>query len=262
MDNRVLKAILILIVCTPAMLVVSLVIYEIVRAHQVPSRMTSGTNEPNGTIGPRFGSCERAQPDPRDCASYYSCEGGQARLTRCPAGNHFDPERLSCVGINQSSCGKSSPSPPSSPPPSLSQVEAEETRLTSQGEISLLRARLATLSDSQVELVVPGRAGNPGNTRLVEQILSQQDWDFFFPERDPAYTYTNFLKAVSKFPAVCQPDSPEKCRRVLATMFAHITQETGEHSDISQLPPWRQGSQEPRYLSLCHKEPAKGKKCP
>ena len=201
---------------------------------------------------PLPGGCVGDSPDPLDCSSYYSCLGGVSSHSQCPPHHHFDQYKLSCVWIHQSSCGKSSPSLPasssSSPPsqspdvpPSLSEVEAEETRLTGQGEIRQLRSRLATLPSLQVELVRPGRAVNPANTRLVEQILSQQDWDFLFPQRHPAYTYTNFLKAVSKFPAVCHPDSPARCRQVLATMFAHFTQETGGHNPSGEVPEWRQG---------------------
>ena len=239
------KVILIVLGCVLALVIAGLIGYDAAKSRY--QRVRGGEEEDSsGSGGP--GVCQRARPHPQDCASYYSCEGGQARLTECPPHKHFDQYKLSCVWIHQSSCGKSSSSPPSPPPPvdpevppSLSQVEAEEVRLTSQGEISQLRARLATLPSSQVELVRPGRAVNPGNTRLVEQIVSQEAWDFLFPQRHPAYTYTNFLKAVSKFPAVCHPDSEEKCREMLATMFAHFTQETGGHNPNSEVPEWRQG---------------------
>ena len=46
---------------------------------------------------------------------------------------------------------------------------------------------------------------------------------------------SRFLQAIGKFPAVCQDytdgrDSEAICRRTLATMFAHFTQETGGHN--------------------------------
>ena len=47
-----------------------------------------------------------------------------------------------------------------------------------------------------------------------------------YPQRHAAYTYTNFLRAVSAFPGVCHPDSAATCRAVLATMFAHFAQVT------------------------------------
>jgi len=113
--------------------------------------------------------------------------------------------------------------------------------MTSQGEISILKKRLATLPSVQVELVRPGRAANPANTKLVESIIKEKDWEFLFPQRHSAYTYTNFLKAIAKFPAVCHPDSEATCRKVLATMFAHFTQETGGHNPSGGVPQWRQG---------------------
>lgn len=104
-----------------------------------------------------------------------------------------------------------------------------------------IRSRLSTLSSIDVELVRPGRPANPANTKLVESIIKAKDWEYLFPQRHSSYTYTNFLKAVSKFPAVCHPDSPDRCRQVLATMFAHFTQETGGHNPSGSVPEWRQG---------------------
>jgi len=100
---------------------------------------------------------------------------------------------------------------------------------------------LSTLSSIDVELVRPGRPANPDNTKLVESIIKEKDWDYLFPQRHKSYTYTNFLKAVSKFPGVCHPDSPDRCRQVLATMFAHFTQETGGHNPSGGVEEWRQG---------------------
>ncbi|MCY4472329.1 MAG: chitinase [Kistimonas sp.] len=71
-------------------------------------------------------------------------------------------------------------------------------------------------------------------------------WEFLFPRRSPEYTYTNFLRAVGKFPAFCGSytdgrDSDAICRKALATMFAHFTQETGGHTAHWDEPEWRQG---------------------
>ena len=49
-----------------------------------------------------------------------------------------------------------------------------------------------------------------------------------------------------KFPAVCAQyrdgrDSEAICRRTLATMFAHFTQETGGHNPAGTVEEWRQG---------------------
>ena len=56
-----------------------------------------------------------------------------------------------------------------------------------------------------------------------------------------------FLQAVGKFPAVCADytdgrNSEDICRRTLATMFAHFTQETGAHNPSDkEFDEWRQG---------------------
>lgn len=66
-----------------------------------------------------------------------------------------------------------------------------------------------------------------------------------FPMRATEYTYSNFLKAIGKFPAVCGTytdgrDSDAICRKILATMFAHFAQETGGHESWRDIPEWRQ----------------------
>ena len=39
----------------------------------------------------------------------------------------------------------------------------------------------------QVELVRPGRAANPANTQLVESIVTEEDWEFLFPQVQCVY---------------------------------------------------------------------------
>ena len=75
-----------------------------------------------------------------------------------------------------------------------------------------------------MDKVVPGRRDNPANVRTVEQLLPAAQFAALFPRAAAAYTYTNFLKAVAKFPSVCP--EPGLCRKTLATMFAHFEQET------------------------------------
>ena len=41
------------------------------------------------------------------------------------------------------------------------------------------------------------------NVQRVMSLFSQADWDRGFPLADPIYTYTDFLRAVAKFPAFC-----------------------------------------------------------
>lgn len=72
--------------------------------------------------------------------------------------------------------------------------------------------------------MTPGRPGNPANVLVLESVLSPAQFSQFFPRAHPAYTYTNLLRAVAKFPAICE--QPDICRRTLANMFAHFQQET------------------------------------
>ena len=44
-------------------------------------------------------------------------------------------------------------------------------------------------------------------------------------------------------------DSEAICRRTLATMFAHFTQETGGHNPNGEVEEWRQGLVYLRYVS-------------
>jgi len=198
------------------------------------------------------GKCSKHQEDPKNCGKYYYCNNGEVQHRNCPMFHHFDQQQQKCLWIHLSSCGKedddidNSDNPPQPTPgdnsvPSLSKVLADEEKITSHGDINILKARLVTLPSEEVELVRPGRAANPPNTKLVETIIAETDWEFLFPTRHPSYSYTNFLKAISKFPAVCYAANPSTCRKVLATMFAHFTQETGAHNPSLRVPEWRQG---------------------
>lgn len=125
----------------------------------------------------------------------------------------------------------------------LNQVEA---KLTSTELMAAVKASIATRTNAEVEQIAVGREQNPENVKRLEAILSASDWDFLFPHRAPEYTYLNMLKAVGKFPALCGSysdgrDSDAICRKTLATMFAHFTQETGGHTADWDVAEWRQG---------------------
>ena len=128
----------------------------------------------------------------------------------------------------------------------LSELEAKEAELTDSDLMRMVKASIATRDNMVVEQISPLNVSNPENVKLVENIISASDWEFLFPERSPEYTYTNFLKAVGKFPAFCGSyedgrDAEAICRKSLATMFAHFTQETGGHTSHWDVPEWRQG---------------------
>ena len=85
-------------------------------------------------------------------------------------------------------------------------------------------ATSCTLNNTQVEAIEPGAANNPQNVKTVEKILPEFKFNGFFLSKNAAYTYTNFLRAIGKFPTICKHSA--KCPKVLASMFAHIQQET------------------------------------
>jgi len=126
----------------------------------------------------------------------------------------------------------------------LSQLRADEERLTADPLMRKVRQSVRTLDNAQVEAVVPGRADNPDNVRRVEALLGPLQFEHLFPLRAPQYTYRGLLQAIAKFPAICaaydQADADAICRRTLATMFAHFAQETGGHNASHAIPQWRQ----------------------
>jgi len=196
--------------------------------------------------------CIHNRDDPEDCSQFYFCNSGTLEHRHCPKFHHFDTVKLECLWIHQANCGSKSGDDDTSLDtdttttdadgiPSLKKVLDDEVKLTSSDKINLIKARLVTLPSEEVELVQPGRSDNPSNTKLVESIITSEDWEFLFPARHKSYSYTNFLRAIAKFPAVCYSSNPDICRKVLATMFAHFTQETGAHNPSLQVPEWRQG---------------------
>jgi len=126
-----------------------------------------------------------------------------------------------------------------------SDLAKKEKELTSFPLMASVKETIQTLDNAQVEMIEPGRAANPANVKRVEGIVKASDWEYLFPLRAQAYTYSNFLKAVGKFPALCKTyndgrDSDAICRKELATMFAHFAQETGGHESWRPEAEWRQ----------------------
>ncbi|HHD7241127.1 TPA: glycoside hydrolase family 19 protein [Enterobacter cloacae] len=126
-----------------------------------------------------------------------------------------------------------------------SDLTKKEKELTDFPLMKSVKDTIRTLDNAQVEQIEPGRAANPVNVKRVEGILKESDWEYLFPLRAKDYSYSNFLKAVGKFPALCDTyndgrDSEAICRKELATMFAHFAQETGGHESWRPEPEWRQ----------------------
>jgi chitodextrinase len=110
-----------------------------------------------------------------------------------------------------------------------SDLAKKEHELTSFPLMASVKDTIRTLDNAQVEMIEPGRAANLDNVKRVEGIVKESDWEYLFPMRAASYTYSNFLKAVGKFPALCKSyndgrDSDAICRKELATMFAHFAQ--------------------------------------
>jgi GH18 family chitinase/chitodextrinase len=112
------------------------------------------------------------------------------------------------------------------------QARSLATRAGIDQQLALFRAALRVLPDDQVEQVLPGLATNPDNVKRVETVCSEATFNKIFPVRHVSYTYTNLLRGVAKFPAYCDTypdgrDSDMICRKLLATSFSHMVQETG-----------------------------------
>lgn len=124
-------------------------------------------------------------------------------------------------------------------------VLATEAALTNTPLFRSVKASIATRDNAVVTATAPGLASNPENVKRVEKLLPASQFDYLFPLRNPSYTYTGLLQAIAKFSGVCPTysdgrDSDAICRKTLATMFAHFTQETGAHDPNSAIPQWRQ----------------------
>ena len=92
-----------------------------------------------------------------------------------------------------------------------------------------------TLDNEAVESISPLSAKNPENVKIVEAILPESKFLEFYPDnhRNPAYSYTNFLKAIGKYPSICAEQS--LCPKILANMFGHIKQETWDLYYIEEI---------------------------
>jgi hypothetical protein len=99
-----------------------------------------------------------------------------------------------------------------------SDLAKKEQELTNFPLMASVKSTIRTLDNSLVEQIEPGKSTNPENVKRVEGIVKASDWEYLFPLRAPEYTYSNFLKAVGKFPALCKTyndgrDSDAICRK-------------------------------------------------
>lgn len=77
---------------------------------------------------------------------------------------------------------------------------------------------------ADVEFIKPLNPSNPMNVKNAEKVVSKQKFNELFPNRNSAYTYENFLKAIGKYPSICA--NADTCKKILANMFGHFGQET------------------------------------
>ena len=84
------------------------------------------------------------------------------------------------------------------------------------------------------------------NQMLLDYIFPKEAFDYLFRERDILYEYEDFYDAVAQYPAFCGEYNSESrhrnlrnevdaCKRELATLFAHITYESGGHSSLPNI---------------------------
>ena len=66
------------------------------------------------------------------------------------------------------------------------------------------------------------------NYSRISSIITDDLFNFIFPNRQSVYTRESFIKSAMAFPALCGEDgeTDETCKREFATMFAHWLQET------------------------------------
>ena len=88
------------------------------------------------------------------------------------------------------------------------------------------------------------------NVERINRVLSSQGFTHIFALASAPFTYDNFLKAAARFPFFCNSISEDStltldqmCAKELATLFAHIIQETGKKdpSDTTVPEEWKQG---------------------
>jgi len=157
------------------------------------------------------------------------------------------------------------PSPSHGSVPSFREAMEREELLKQQYPLfDKVKKTVKTLDTDLVEKIEPGSPTNPDNVQRVEFILSQENYEDLFPRRHNSYTYKRLLQAIGKFPAICsyvgrEEDSDRICRKTLATMFAHFTQETGNHNPSdADYEEWRQGLSVVRELGCTDTSPGCG----
>jgi len=73
----------------------------------------------------------------------------------------------------------------------------------------------------------------------VTELISSNDWEKLFPDREAQYSYEAFLQAVAQYPYFCNEFEPKiqnlrdvktACKRELSTLLAHMIYESGNYT--------------------------------
>lgn len=87
------------------------------------------------------------------------------------------------------------------------------------------------ISSGRTAVGHPDNYASAANATRVQRVFPEADFDSYFP--DSVYSYSDFLRAVAKFPAFCnESNSPNgldldgTCKRELAAFFAHVDVQT------------------------------------
>lgn len=193
-------------------------------------------------------------PHPTDCEKYYQCGGGIPYEYSCSSGTLWNDQLKNCdynvqcssESVTSESTTKSSTIEQITTTTSVSVITNGESasclaticgKSTSEPISEEVRsqrdAASCTLDNASVEAIEPLRSSNPQNVKNVEAIFPESTFNQFFPDRHAAYTYSNFLKAIGKYPSICK--TTEHCPRILANMFGHIQQETANLVYIEEI---------------------------
>jgi chitodextrinase len=131
---------------------------------------------------------------------------------------------------------------------------AQNTFTLSEETKRMIRTSTAVPGIPTVDLSTP--SNNAVNVARVMRLFPESKWNEIFPVKKSIYTYSELLKAIAKFPLFCNDRAPDSdmdldtaCKTELATIFAHMVQETGGHSPSGYLPDnlgttypeWKQG---------------------
>ena len=196
-------------------------------------------------------------PHPSDCQKYFQCGGGVAYEYTCPDGTLWNNELKFCdweANVECNSGGSGSESSVTTVSETTIVLPEESCSGTICGssssepiteEVKSQRESAScTLANDKVNSIEPLSSTNPQNVKNVEAIFPESMFNEFFSDRNSAYTYTNFLKAIGKYPAICS--SADLCPKILANMFGHIQQETANLyyiEEINKSPYCEAGSQ-------------------